>query len=171
MKRHVLYAGILFLGLTIHAGYAADEWVGKAIAGYELTDQHGNPHHLEEGTKTVVLCFEMKLAKSLHKWLAEQGPDYLPTHQTEYVADISGMPRIITKLFAGPKMRRYPFRILWARDDAFAAQYPAEDKKITVIQLDDKQVITAVTYAATPLEIMAVIDPEGFEKTKISDDR
>jgi len=68
-------------------------------------------------------------------------------------------------------MRRYPFRILWARDDAFAAQYPAEDKKITVIQLDDKQVITAVTYAATPLEIMAVIDPEGFEKTKISDDR
>ena len=39
-----------------------------------------------------------------------------------YVADISGMPALVTRMFALPKMRELPFPIALVREDAHLAQ-------------------------------------------------
>ena len=138
--------------------------VGEPMTTYSLADQHGNAHILQKDTRFVVLAFEMQLAKTLHQWLAKQDANYLTQHQTEYVADISGMPSIITMLFAGPKMRRYPFPIILADNPDFAGGFPQQTGKISLIQLDAEQVVSGIQYVATPDEIQAVIDPAGYKQ-------
>lgn len=125
---------------------------------YDLQDQHGNEHHLKPETRIVVMAFEMSLAKKIHTWLATKEPDYLASRQAEYVVDISPMPGIITTLFAGPKMRRYPFPIIQATSDDFAAAYPHEEGKITIFRLNDDQKQATFHYVATTDEIEAELE-------------
>ncbi|MEX0596328.1 MAG: hypothetical protein WD512_07490, partial [Candidatus Paceibacterota bacterium] len=106
--------------------------VGDYFEPYKLQTQHKVPHTMSPETKVVILSFEMSLSKEVHKALEKKDKNYLKDHQTEYVADISDMPDIITFLFAGPKMRGYDFPIIWAREDNFDLKYPKKKERLTV---------------------------------------
>ena len=67
------------------------------------------------------------------------------------------MPGVITALFARPKMKKYPFRLLLATEKSFAATYPAQKGKIAVFLLGDQQVLTEVRYVDAPAEVEALI--------------
>jgi hypothetical protein len=110
--------------------------VGENFPVRPLTDQHENPVNLGSETELVLLSFDMALSKSMHGFLSEKEPDYLATHSTQYVSDIAKMPKIITFLFAGPKMRKYPFPIILNEADDFGPLFPQQEDKITAIKLD-----------------------------------
>ena len=88
----------------------------------------------------------MSVSKAMNLWLNEKDKNYLAENSTEYISDITEMPSIITWLFAGPKMRKYPFEILLADDEHFAPKYPIQEEKILVLDLDASKKVTAISY-------------------------
>lgn len=153
---------LLTLYLAVCGATAAPLNVGDAMPKYDLTDQHGTAHTLSPDTRWVVMSFDMSQSKNLHQWL-EKTPDFLTQRKVEYVADISPMPAIITRLFAGPKMQRYPFPIILATDEAFHETYPAEEGSYLLIELDDQQTIRELHYPTTVKALHQIIDPEDYK--------
>lgn len=146
----------LFLALTASAGPLA---VGDAMPRYNLQDQHGNACSLQAETRWVLLSFSMSHSKKLHQWLTER-PTFFSDRKTEYVADISPMPAIINTLFAGPKMRRYPFPIIQATEDDFAESYPVQEDAYLLIELDEQQRVAAFHYPTSVEDVVRLVEPE-----------
>ncbi len=140
--------------------------VGDLFEPYKLQTQHKKPHTMSPETKVIVLSFEMSLSKKVHQALDSKDKDYLKNHQTEYVADISDMPDIITFLFAGPKMRGYDFPIIWARDEDFDLRYPKKEGKLTVIQLDQENKIKNISYLKSIKEVATKVYGEESSVVK-----
>ncbi len=126
---------------------------GQTFVERELADQHGNAVTLGANADLLLLSFNMSLSKSIHKFLEEKDPAYLAEHRTQYVTDIAKMPGIITFMFAGPKMRRYPFPIILNKDEDFGPQFPQQDKKITAIKLGEDHKVETIRYFATMEEV------------------
>jgi hypothetical protein len=126
---------------------------------YTLADQHGKEHVLQPETRTVIMSFDMTLSKGINEWLSKKDADYLAEHQAEYVVDISPMPAVINKLFAGPKMRKYKFPIIQATANDFADDYPHEEGKISLFALTDDQSKATVTFVKTVGELIDLFDP------------
>jgi hypothetical protein len=140
--------------------------VGDFFEPYKLQTQHKKPHTMSSDTKVVILSFEMSLSKKVHQSLEKKKKDYLKKHHTEYIADISDMPDIITFLFAGPKMRGYDFPIIWARDDDFDLNYPQKKERLTVIELDDAGKIKNISFLKSIKEVASKIYGEGSSVSK-----
>ena len=119
---------------------------GQTFDTHQLADQHGEPVVLGEDVDLVLMSFEMSLSKSIHGYLEDKDPGFLASHRTHYVTDITKMPAIITFLFAGPKMRRYPFPIILTDDPEFGPGFPQEEGKITVIELTPEREVKAVGF-------------------------
>ena len=148
---------VLFLCFLIQSAYCISEEqlntplkVGDAFKAYELEDPHHVKHALKPETRLIIMSFEMDLSKSIHGWLEKKGADFLSKNKAEYVADITDMPGIITYLFARPKMQKYSFPILLADDDNFASQFPVEEGKFIVFEIDENKIIKNVSYFMTP---------------------
>lgn len=72
------------------------------------------------------------------------------------MADISGMPGMIARLFALPKMRGYGYSLLIASDPDATAHIPRQPGKVTLIQLKDGRV-TGISFTDDPAEIEQVL--------------
>ena len=118
------------------------------MEAYTLEDQFGTLRTLQKDTEEVILSFDMKLSKVFHKWLKDKESNYLMNRNTEYIIDITGMPSIITWLFAGPKMRKYGFRILLIKEGNFGDNIPKQEGKFTMIKLDENHNITNISMDA-----------------------
>jgi NADPH-dependent ferric siderophore reductase len=68
--------------------------------------------------------------------LQAQDARVLDTIHAVYLADISGMPALISTLFALPKLKELPFAVGIVRDAAQTAQLPRRPDQITVLVLD-----------------------------------
>lgn len=67
-----------------------------------------------------------------------------------YLADISGMPGFITKMFAIPKMQDYTFPIALIKEDEQLANLKLDgfdEEKVTVLQLDNLAVVNSEELA------------------------
>jgi hypothetical protein len=72
-----------------------------------------------------------------------------------YVADITGMPSLISKFFAIPKMKDYNFSILLIDEDN-KALFPVEQDKITIITLDNSKV-TSIKFIKTAEDLATTL--------------
>jgi len=121
------------------------EAAGTSLADLRLADQYGNVHAIPPATTTILFAADMVAKKTVQALLDARDADYLAHHQAVFIADIHGMPRIITKLFALPRMRKYRYEILLIDDADIAARFPRHDGEVTVLGLRDLQPI-AVHY-------------------------
>ncbi len=71
------------------------------------------------------------------------------------MADISGMPSLISKFIALPKMKKYPFSILLL-DDTNKDNFTKEDGKIIVYSLEAGKV-TKIEKISTNEELANII--------------
>lgn len=142
---------------TVPSGDAASAssplHIGDQFAAYTLEDQFREKHSLAPETRRVILSRNMELSKELNAWLAQREPEYLTKNRIEYISDISAMPRIISRLFARPKMQKYPFRILLAEDEDFSAKYGAREDLISVFDLTPDHKIRELHYVSSVTEI------------------
>lgn len=137
--------------------FSSELKVGDTLETYSLVDNHGKMHQLKADTEVVLLSFEMDKSKEIHNWLAEKEPDFLTKNKTEYIADITKMPAIITKLFAGPKMAKYKFPILLANEKGFAEKYPKSPQKITTLILDKNRNVSHILFLNNMDEVDGLI--------------
>lgn len=147
---------VLWLAMAGAAG-AENAEVGKPFPPYTVQDAFEQTNVLQKTTRFVIVASEKSVSEKVNEWLKTKAQDFLPRHTTEYVSDITPMPGIITELFARPKMKKYPFKILLARDERFAKTYPSQPGKIALFVLDDQQVLKELQYFTTPAEVEKAI--------------
>ena len=88
--------------------------------------------------------------------LEETPPGFLAERQAVYVSAISGMPRLITRMFAIPSMRDRSYSVWLDRDGDATARLPTERGKATLIFFRDRE-ITRVEHLATPEDVRRVL--------------
>ncbi len=139
------------------AALAVELEKGQPFPAYTVTDAFGQTNTLAETTRFVIIASEREVSGKINDWLKTKGPNYLDDRRAEYVSDITTMPGIITTLFALPKMKKYPFKILLADDPAFATTYPSRPGKIALFILDEHHTIADILFADNPAEVEARI--------------
>lgn len=116
------------------------------MAPATLLDQNDVPHKIDASVRVIFFAREMEGGAVIQALLDQEGPGYLGKHRALYVADISGMPSLIAKLVAIPKMREErPYPTLLDRDGATTAPFPSEEGRVTIMGLD-KLRVTAIHY-------------------------
>ena len=139
--------------------YAEALQVGSTFPVYTLEDAHGQTNVLGAETRAVLIASEKGVSERLTGWLKPRSPGYLEEHRTEYVSDITPMPSIITHLFALPKIRKYPFRLLLARDENFAKTYPHQEGRFALFLLDGQRTITGLHFLEKPEDLEPLLAP------------
>ena len=129
--------------------------VGDVFAPFTTKDQHEKSYTFERGVRVVIVSFEMGAGKAANAFFEKQPASFLDSHQAIFVSNIHGMPGI-GRMFALPKMKKYPHRILLADAPDFLARYPAKDDQLTVFTLDERGAITAIRHV-NPKKDMATI--------------
>jgi nitrous oxide reductase accessory protein NosL len=118
---------------------------GDAVETFTVNDQHEKAYTLEPGVETIVVSFDMGNGRKANSWFEKKGTGFLEEHHAVYIANINGMPGI-GRMFALPKMRKYPHRILLAETGETLTRFPKEDDKLTVIHLDADEKVTSVEF-------------------------
>ena len=180
MRKRVLVLTGLWLPLTcfglaaaIPSTATADAYgVGSRIPPVSAEDQHGTPHRIDASVRIVLFSRDMPGGDVLKSALEESDPDLLDRAGAVYVADISRMPRLVTRLFALPGMRRRPLRMLLDRDGTLTRDFPDMEGKATLIHLDSLRVVR-IEYIDSPELVRRSLDsgsrPEPSDPAPPSD--
>ena len=137
MIKKLLLATFLALGLN-----AASLNVDSTVNDIKIKDQFEKEHTIGTNVKTILFASDKKTSDMLRDYLLpiSEKENVLEKNGAVYVADISGMPSLISKFIALPKMKKYPFSILLL-DDTNKANFAKEDGKIIVYSLEAGKVV------------------------------
>jgi hypothetical protein len=130
MKRWIL------LGLALLAAAVRAVEPGERLAPWTLSDQFDQAYTLDDDLRILLVARSMDAAKLLDAALEGQAKGYLEARHALFVADISGMPGLIGKLFAIPAMRDYSYRVLLDREAQVVPQYAAPEQGVLWLQLE-----------------------------------
>lgn len=136
---------VLILALSATVAMADTYKKGSKITAFKANDQHGNAYEFEAAkTKFLLVSFDMETGKKANAALSAQGADFLTNKNAVYVANIFGMPGV-GRMFALPKMRKYPHRIILGDDANLLTSYPQEANKVTVLTVS-RGVVQNIRY-------------------------
>jgi hypothetical protein len=145
LTKRILIAGGLPLMVMASVLCAASLTVGSAFPKMEGMDQHEKAIGIGPGTQHVVITFTMGMGKKANKYFAEKGASFLEENDLILINDIHGMPAV-GRVFALPKMRKYPHRIFLADADGLLEPFPSKEGMATVFDLDDNMNIVAIRF-------------------------
>ena len=147
------------LGLVLAAtlATAAPVDVGTALAGFTLDDQHGVPGTVDGRTRIVLFTREMKGGDVAKAALAGADQSFLDARGLVYVADVSRMPAVVLRLFALPRLRERPYRMLLDRDGTQTRELPSPEGHATVLFLTELRVTRIADYGSAA-ELRAALE-------------
>lgn len=129
--------------------------IGNEIPTLKIKDQFEKEHVVDANTKTIIFSATKDEATTIRDFINEKGKaEFLTSNNIVYIADITGMPSLVTKFFAMPKMKKYEFPILLV-DEQNKSLFPLDGEKITVLSLENGKV-TQVKYVKTKEELAAL---------------
>jgi hypothetical protein len=139
---------LILVALCFAVGFPAQAdvlKVGDAVPVFSAKDQFGKDFKLASGLHFLLLGFDMGASKTANLKLTDLGAGWLEKHGAVYVLDIHTMPAV-ARLFAFPKMRKYPHRIILGDDEKLLAPFPRQEGKITVLVLATDGKIQEIRY-------------------------
>lgn len=145
---------LVLLGVigTVVDASASELQKGDLFPPTVLQDQHGEETMIPADTMYVLFAADKGASDVINGFLTTQDGDYLAAHHAVYIADISEMPALITRMFALPKMRKRPYQILLTDEESPLDFLPREASAVTVIRMRD-QVVEYVRYAKSADEL------------------
>lgn len=105
----------------------------QTLPNLTLTDQHDQPQTVSPETRYLLFTADKDASNLADAVLDGQTAATLTATGIRYVADISGMPGMVTTMFALPKLRKRPYPILLGRTPNDTRDLPREPGKVTVI--------------------------------------
>ena len=116
MSRYLL--PLLFLiSLAVNAQEDVQFYVvGDTIEPITLQDQHDVTSSVDESTRLILFTTGMKGGKVVREAIDDKEPDYLSKQNTLFLSNISGMPSLIAKMLALPKMKKHKYSIVLDRE-------------------------------------------------------
>lgn len=133
--------------------WAAPLIAGAALPTLTLKDQHDKPVAIPADTRWVLFSAEKAVSDMVGSVLSAEPAGVMGRAHLVYVADLSAMPAMMTRMFALPKLRELPYSIALVRDAADIAQVadlPRQPGAATLLRLDNGRIaqVTAVGNAA-----------------------
>ncbi len=110
--------------------------VGDKIGNFSLLNQFDEKQTIDGSVKTMLVSFEKGTGADVNEFLSKQSTDFLKQHHAVFIANISGMPMVITKMFALPKMRGYKHPVLLIYDEN-DTRFKSQEEKTTLYRLED----------------------------------
>lgn len=107
-----------------------------------LPDQFETQTALDESTKWLVFSAEKDVSDQVNKAFEEMKITDIKFLNGIYVSDISKMPSMVTSMFALPKMKKYPFKIVLDQDGAPTSTWPKEKGKATLLVLKNLEIVS-----------------------------
>ena len=148
-SRRLLVWALALPAMLMADGALAEHYVvGDAIEPFTLADQHGEDRTVDASVKVILFSRDMDGGDFLKRGLADVAPGYLDGKKAVYVADISGMPGLIARMFAIPAMRDRPYSMLLDRDGETTKRLPDVEGQATLIFLERLSVQRIVTEAS-----------------------
>lgn len=145
----------LFTVLLGLSAFANSLTVGTDIPTLTVKDQFEKEHIIDANIKTIIFSATKTEGTTIKEFLLTKDKDYLTTNKAAYVADITGMPGLITKFIALPKMKDYPFSVLLI-DEANKTLFPVKEDMISIISLENGKV-TDIKYVKTAAELGQIL--------------
>ncbi|MBM4055718.1 MAG: hypothetical protein FJ264_13860 [Planctomycetes bacterium] len=130
---------------------------GTQIPTLNLSDQYDQKLTLDTMTRLIVFTNNKAGSDIVSDALNGVDKDYLITHKTIYIADISGMPGLVRKLFAFPKMKKQPYSIYLDDGPSFTKDFPSEENKVTLLYLNDLK-IQSIEFISLPDTVKTAIE-------------
>lgn len=118
--------------------------IGDTIESFSLPNQFDKKQTIDASVRTILVSFEKSTGANINAFLAQHKADFLNQHHAVFIANISGMPMIITKMFALPKMRSYAHSVLLMYDEN-DKRFKSQEGKITLYKLE-KGVIQQIDF-------------------------
>ena len=147
-----LLAGLLSAPLV---GLAAPQ-TGQLLPELKLKDQFEQPWSVVSGTKLVLFSSSRKASDMLQAVLGDQPKGFLASRQTVYLADMSRMPGLVTRMFALPALRKMPFSVGVVLDENLLADWPRQADAVTLIGLRNERV-SSVTFATSDADVRTAL--------------
>ena len=119
--------------------------VGDPVPAFSAKDQHGKEFVFTNGVQFLLIAQERASGTSANKKLVEQGAGFLEKHQAVFVMDIHTMPSV-ARLFAMPKMRKYPQRIVLVETAGTLAWVPVQPGRLTVLAVTPAGHIQKISF-------------------------
>jgi len=154
IPRRALFAALALIPLGL--GAAALE-SGAELPALKLSDQFDKPVVIGPATQVLVFTAEKPASDLVIKVLGSKPKGALESLGLVYVADISAMPAVISRMFALPKLRELPFSVALAREATAVADLPRRAGFATVIHLKSGR-ITQVRYAQTETQLLQAME-------------
>ena len=127
-----------------------------------IKDAHDRSIWIDAETAVVVFSRDMDGGALIKEALSNRDAADLQRLRAVYIADISGMPTLIARMFALPRMRKRAYPMLLDRDGAATRRLPDVEKHATLIFLDALRVIRIEHYdTAEALDRALAELPEG----------
>jgi hypothetical protein len=157
IARAALWLGTLgMLALAPGPALAQSVAVNDTIAALALEDQHGEPGGIDASTRGVLLSRDMDGGGLVREALAADGAAQLERAGAVYVADVHGMPGLVRRFIAVPRMRERPYRVLLDTEGAPTAALPAEEGKATWLRLEGLRVVE-IRFLTSAEEVRQVL--------------
>lgn len=125
------------------SSYSAPLSAGSVMPPLIFNDQHDMPLPFAPETHWVVFAAEKPVSDMVSAVLAAEPAGVIDRLRLVYVVDLSGMPGLVTQMFAIPKLREMPFSIALVRDRGQLSQIvdiPRTPGSATVLRLESGQV-------------------------------
>lgn len=145
----------LFTVLLGLSAFANSLTIGTDIPTLTVKDQFEKDHTVDANIKTIIFSATKTEGTTIKEFLLTKDKDYLTTNKAVYIADITGMPSLITKFIAMPKIKDYPFSVLLI-DEANKTLFPVKEDMISIISLENGKV-TDIKYVKTAAELGQIL--------------
>ncbi|MCB1160763.1 MAG: hypothetical protein KDK45_24895 [Leptospiraceae bacterium] len=105
-------------------------------------DQFDKSYTISKDLKYILFISSMEASKKVHAYLEKKGFDTIEKKSGILISDISGMPSIITFLFARPKMKQFKYRIFLIENKEEASIFPAKKEALNLFLLESGRVVS-----------------------------
>ena len=128
----LLPALLIWIGLS-----SAAVAMPESMQNLRLKDQNELPVKISANIRYVLFAHDMSSKDLVQDMLENKPADYLETHHALFVADVSGMPRIIARMFAYPALRKLPYQVLLDEVGSRTADWERRDSAVTLFRVDN----------------------------------
>ncbi|EKE71075.1 hypothetical protein [Gallaecimonas xiamenensis] len=99
-----------------------------------LSDQFDRQVEIPGDAKVIFFAADMDAGDLVKDAFGKDQGDTMAKAGVLYVADISKMPGLVYKLFAKPKMKKYPYRMVLDQEGELTKDWPHQKGAVAIIQ-------------------------------------
>ncbi len=132
--------------------------VGHEVDFALLQDQFANPFPHAENMELLVFADDMAASRDVRDAMGRIDPDCYEQGKLVFIADVSGMPSLITRLIAIPKMRGYGFPVWLDYEGEATEALPVKEGHVSMVSVEDGA-ITSIDYVQGMESVMNQLVP------------